>query len=384
VTATGPPPVPGTRSAEERERARRLREVGRGTGERAPGSPRRGRRAVVFAVVALLLGWFLFSLFQPLKGEGQGRVRVVIPPGAGAGEIADLLEERGVISSSFFFELRATLSGSRGDLKPGTFSLRRDMSYGAALDLLTVGPPPNVVSVTIPEGRSREEIAPILRRAGIGGSYAAATRRARALDPRRYGAEEARSLEGFLFPATYELKRGASARQLVSEQLAAFKGEFREVDLSTARRKNLTPYDVLIIASMVEREAQVPAERRLIASVIYNRLRERIPLGVDATIRFAIGNWQRPLTRSELQIRSPYNTRLNQGLPPGPIGNPGLAAIRAAARPARTGFLYYVVKPNTCGEHDFSTSAEQFERDRRRYEAERARRGGRSPTDCPS
>jgi UPF0755 protein len=133
---------------------------------------------------------------------------------------------------------------------------------------------------------------------------------------------------------------------------------------------------------MVEREAQVPKERRLITSVIYNRLHEGMPLGIDATIRFATGNWERPLTESELALDSAYNTRTRRGLPPGPIGSPGLASIRAAARPARTRYLFYVIKPGKCGEHDFSGSDAEFQRDVERYNRERSRRGGKSPTDC--
>jgi uncharacterized YceG family protein len=189
-------------------------------------------------------------------------------------------------------------------------------------------------------------------------------------------------LEGFLFPATYELRRGAPVSALVAEQLSAFKQRFRTVDLRYARSKRLTPFDVLIIASMVERETAAPRERALIASVIYNRLRRGVHLRIDATIRFASGNWTRPIRRSELRTPSPYNTYLNAGLPPGPIGSPGLAAIRAAAHPARTRFLYYVVKPGTCGEHAFSSTDAQFQRDLQRYNQARERRGGRSPTSC--
>ena len=151
---------------------------------------------------------------------------------------------------------------------------------------------------------------------------------------------------------------------------------------AAAKRRKLTAYDVLTIASMVDREAQIPRERPLVASVIYNRLREGIPLGIDATIRFATNNWNRPLRQSQLAIDSPYNTRSRKGLPPGPRGSPGLAAIRAAARPARTGFLFYVVKPGTCGEHAFSKTDAEFQRDVGRYNTERARRGGKSPTNC--
>ena len=169
---------------------------------------------------------------------------------------------------------------------------------------------------------------------------------------------------------------------LVALQLRAFKREFAKVDLRAARRRKLTPYDVLTIASMVDREAQVPRERRIIASVIHNRLRDGILLGIDATVRFVTNNWTRPLRESQLRVDSPYNTRVRKGLPPGPIGSPGIAAIRAAARPANTGFLYYVVKPGTCGEHAFTRTFAEFERDRGRYNTERSRRGGKSPTNC--
>ncbi len=125
---------------------------------------------------------------------------------------------------------------------------------------------------------------------------------------------------------------------LVNEQVAHFKRNFEKVDLRFAKRKNLTAYDVLIIASLIEREAMVAKERPLIASVIYNRLRDGIPLGIDATVRFVTNNWKRPLRQSELANPSPYNTRVHAGLPPGPIGNPGLASIRGgrAARRRRT------------------------------------------------
>ena len=255
------------------------------------------------------------------------------------------------------------------------------MSHIAALDTLEKGAPDDVVQITVPEGRSRREVKRALP-GGLKGDYVAQSRRSALLNPRSYGAKGARSLEGFLFPAGYEVKRGRPVKLLVDQQLRAFRREFRKVDLRAAKRRNLTAYDVLTIASMVDREAQLPRERRVIASVIYNRLREGIPLGIDATVRFATNNWTRPLTQSQLSTNSPYNTRSRRGLPPGPIGSPGLAAIRAAANPRRTGFLFYVVKPGTCGEHDFSRTDAEFQRDVERYNRERNRRGGKSPTNC--
>jgi uncharacterized YceG family protein len=201
------------------------------------------------------------------------------------------------------------------------------------------------------------------------------------LDPRHYGAPaDTKTLEGFLFPATYTLTAGSSAQRLVDDQLAAFKRAFPKVNLSWARRHNLTPYDVLTVASMVEREAGVPRDRSLIAAVIYNRLRLRMPLGIDATIRYALNDWSRPLTRADLSSHSRYNTRLRRGLPPTPIGNPGLASLQATAHPAHARYLYYVVKPGGHGEHLFATTYAQFKRDAARYQHARARNGGRSPT----
>jgi UPF0755 protein len=378
----GPPPVPDLRSPQERDAARRDRELRRGQAGDGAGRRFRGiAAALVAGVVAVAVAWFLLSLFQPFKGEGEGRVRVVVPEGSSLERIAELLDRQGVVSSSSFFQLRARLAGRSEDLKPGPYRLRKDMSYAAALDVLERGPPPNVVLITIPEGRSREEIQPLVR-GKLEGSYLAASRSSTVLDPRQYDARGAKSLEGFLFPATFELKKGQSVRRLVEQQLSAFRARFETVDLRYARRKNLNRYDVLIIASMVEREAQVPRERRLIASVIYNRLRQGIPLGIDATIRYATGNWTRPLRVSELEAPTPYNTRRNTGLPPGPIGNPGLDSIEAAASPARTDFLFYVVKPDTCGEHAFAATDAGHQRNVARYEEARRRRGGRSPTDC--
>jgi UPF0755 protein len=284
------------------------------------------------------------------------------------------------VDNAGFFQLRARLTGHSGDLRPGRYQLRKDMSFAAALDVLQEGVPPNVVQVSIPEGLSRKEIAPLTD--GLRGSYVRATRRSRALDPRDYGAKGATSLEGFLFPATYELKKGQTVSRLRDQQLEQFKSNFDKVDMSYAKRKNLTAYDVLIIASLVEREAMLAKERPIIASVIYNRLHDDIRLDIDATTRFAVGNWKRPLRQSELQNQSPYNTRVHPGLPPGPIGNPGLASIKAAAHPAKTGFLFYVVKPGTCGEHNFAKTDAEFQGYVNDYNAARDKNGGKSPTTC--
>jgi cell division protein YceG involved in septum cleavage len=255
----------------------------------------------------------------------------------------------------------------------------RDTSAGGTPHVTTETGP--VKQITIPEGYDREQIAEVARKAGITGDYLSASHSFRGFDPARYGAEHPASLEGFLFPATYQLPRHPTADDLVVRQLAAFKQYLSKVDMSYARSKNLTTYDVLTIGSMIEREVQVPKERSLVAAVIYNRLQAGMPLQIDATIRYATGNYTEPLTESELQVNSPYNTYTNMGLPPGPIDNPGLASIRAAAHPAQVPYLYYVVKPGTCpARHTFATTEAGFERAKAAYEQARAAAGGKSPT----
>jgi len=377
--SAGPPRA--RRSVSELRAARRERERGRAVrSQRRAGRRRLG--ALVAVIVLAALAWFLVALFQPFAGSGHGTVTVSIPHGTGVGKIGDILENHGVVSNGFLFEVRATLAGRRGDLKPGVYDLRRDMSYGAAINALVHGPQRTVIEVTIPEGSSRREIARLVVKDGLRGDYVRATRRSHLLNPKRYGAKHARDLEGFLFPSSYFIRRGSPVKLLVAKQLTAFKRAFPRVKLRAARRVNLTPYDVLTIASLVDREALLPSERRVIASVIYNRLRAHMPLGIDASVRFATRNWTHPLTNAQLHVRSPYNTRVNVGLPPGPIGNPGLAAINAAAHPAKTRYLYYVVKPGTCGRHAFSVDMAHFQRDVARYQSARAANKGRSPTRC--
>jgi uncharacterized YceG family protein len=166
-----------------------------------------------------------------------------------------------------------------------------------------------------------------------------------------------RNLEGFLFPATYEFLGSTRSAQLVHDQLAAFRKNWSRVDLSYARKKNLTPYDVLVIASMIEGETIAPDERPLVAAVIYNRLHAKMTLGIDATIRYGLHvPGTKALKQSQLDSDSPYNTRKHLGLPPTPIGNPGLASMQAAAHPAKVDYLYFVRKPDKV--HHFFTASD--------------------------
>ncbi len=221
-----------------------------------------------------------------------------------------------------------------------------------------------ITRLTVPEGLRREDIAALLDREThmSGDAYLAATKagpRGRALAKTK----KPTSLEGFLFPATYELTPATTVEEFVDMQVAAYEANTADVNYRPAARKNLTPFDVLTIASMIEREVAVPAERPLVASVIENRLRTGMSLGIDATVQYAIGEWKQDLTVTDLDVDSPYNTRKFTGLPPGPIANPGKDSINAASRPKSTDYLYYVARNDGTGRHYFSTNAEDFQRD---------------------
>jgi UPF0755 protein len=233
-------------------------------------------------------------------------------------------------------------------------------------------PPKPVLRIVFPEGFTREEMAKRIAEVNqiaknkrkitpslSPNAYLRASQRSRRLPP-DFGDAEPPHLEGFLFPATYEFTEDTTSRELLGKQLEAFTRAWGQIDMKFARRKKLTPYDVVVIASMVEKEVQVPKERALVSAVIYNRLRVGLPLGIDATIRYGLDiPPTEAIRQSQLESDSPYNTRRFTGLPPTPIGNPGLASLQAAAHPARVDYLYFVRKPD-CKSHFFTASEDEF------------------------
>ena len=240
--------------------------------------------------------------------------------------------------------------------------------------LVDTGPPKPILRIVFPEGFTRKEMARritavngiALEERGIESSlraraYLQATEDVKPTElPAGFKNADPPNLEGFLFPATYDFTEDTTSPELVADQLEAFGRAWSEVDMEYARSKNLTPYDVLIIASMVEKEVQVPRERAIVAAVIYNRLRERMPLGIDATIRYGYDiPPTKAILQSQLDADHPYNSRLRVGLPPTPISNPGLAALQAAAHPADVNFLYFVRKAD-CKSHFFTASLQEF------------------------
>jgi UPF0755 protein len=309
---------------------------------------------LLVAVAASCMGSGTAS--APAANPHGPRITVVIPPGDDAGAIASALQERGVIADAGRFASYVKAQAEGADFKAGTYLFQAGTGYNAVIARLNAGPTAGYAKLVIPEGFRLTQIEALLPRVGINPrAYAAAVRAA--VPPPGFGHHL--NMEGFMFPATYPVRPHESAKTLVSQQLAAFRSAFSQVNMSYARSKHLTPYDVLTIASMIEREARVPGDRAKVSAVIYNRLRLDMPLGIDAAILYHLGSWTATIHESDLTDPEPYNLRVHKGLPPTPICNPGLASLQAAAHPARVDYLYYVAIPGKAAQY-FTASYADF------------------------
>ena len=314
--------------------------------------------------IVLLLGLLSVGVLAACGGSTPApgeKVTVTIPPGATAGQIAQLLEDAGVVSSANDFVERIVADGEGEGFKPGTYALRTNEEYDRIVFQLNSGPSADAARLTIPEGYAIWDIKAEVRDVGIKPKqYQAALDAHQSPKGFLANGEQAATLEGFLFPATYDVAVPADADALVADQVSAFSDNWASVDMTYASSKNLTNYDVLKIASLIEREAQASDDRAKIASVIYNRLRADMSLGIDASVQYGVGSWDE-LTGTDLQSDSPYNLRRFKGLPPTPICNPGLASMQAAANPAKTDYLYYyAIKDDPQGRHWFTNNYDDF------------------------
>ncbi len=340
------------------------------SGDRA-ARRRRGRRRLLVAVVILVLlvvagAFAVRAYFAP--GEVGGKVKVSIPEGSTLKEIAALLAEKGVVEHANAFVYKVKGDGHEDDLKPGTYTLRVNEPYESLVAMLLEGVKAPTVAVTLPEGLTIEEQAARIADAVSGFD---AERYARiATDGSAAVKVEGRptdtSLEGLMFPATYEVRDKVKPRAFVDLQLETLRANLDKVDMARARKANLTEYDVLVIASLIEGEARVAEERELVSAVIWNRLREGMLLQIDAAIQYALGERKDALLYEDYQVESPYNVYKHTGLTPTPINSPGLAAMQAAANPARVDYLYYVARADGTGRHYWSHDYDQFLRDKER------------------
>ena len=323
------------------------------------------RVAVVLLLLALLAAggawWIRTRLTTPHRGFTESEVFVDLPPGTGVSAMAARLAEAGVVADSWTFRLAARLSGAERRLQAGEYRFAEAATPFEVVDRLADG---DVFSrpVTFREGLTIREMADVFERQGLGTAQAfvraaAAGDHAQSFDP------EARTLEGYLFPDTYPLARRVDPDGLVRLMVAGFVRAFDGEARAKAAALNLSVREVVTLASLVEKETAVPAERPLVAAVYRNRLRQNMPLQCDPTVIYALmqaGRWNGNLTRADLRFDSRYNTYRYPGLPPGPIASPGRASLEAAVAPADVPYLYFVSRND--GSHVFATTLAEHNR----------------------
>jgi UPF0755 protein len=328
--------------------------------ERRLRKRRRRRGVLVMGLLLALVGAVVFQALQWSAGREEkpppGRpVTITVASGQGSVEIGRTLREAGVVDSVNRFRDVAEQRGLDSLLKPGTYQLTTGMSIDAVLDILAKGPRTGI-PLTIPEGWTVAQIAAKLETTGHF-SKAEVDKALKSKDLIvNYRPKGVTSLEGLLFPDTYGIEPDDTAESVLQDMLTQLEIVLSRYQLSAAPRK-LDPYQLLIVASMIEREAKVDADRPKIAAVIYNRLAAGKNLEVDATVQYAVGRAH--LTAKDLKVPSAYNTYVHAGLPPTPIASPGEAAIAAALRPADGDWIYYVLASKD-GAHAFTKSYTEF------------------------
>lgn len=345
---------------------------GRGGG--GGGQSRAPRVLLGVAVTAVLLlgtvGVWVQRQINPSGSPGEVRT-IVVPEGATASSIGDLLADEGIIASAFVWDWYLRVQGG-GPFQAGEYQLAEDSSMGDVVDILGRGPkPPEERRFTVPEGFTAQETLARLADPEKGLGFDLATLQqllAGGTIRSVYQPADVTSPEGILFPDTYEVELEATPEQVLALMVSQLDGTMGGLQVERAQDEfNLTPYEILITASLIEEETKVPEERAKVARVIYNRLRQGIPLGIDATSRYEAEVIRGDRSKLDFTSSSPYNTRRVKGLPPTPIASPGRASIEAALNPADGPWIYYVLE-DAEGHHLFTDSAAEFARAKQRCE----------------
>lgn len=353
-----------------------------------------GLLAVVLAIAVLVVlvttGWravvsphmalreLLSHVDDPANSADSSRRTFVVRLGESAEEIARRLESAGLIPDATLFRIRVRLEGAESDLAAGEYELSPSMRPSEILAILVQGRTKQSPLVTIPEGWRAEEIADRLAARGVGTAeeFMRVVRDGQSSSPALASRPAGASLEGYLFPETYAIDAKSTPESMAQRMVEQFEAQFTTEMREKASRLGMSVHQIVILASVIEREAVVPSERPLMAGVFYNRLNAGMLLQADPTVQYALtvsdpeaqrkhGWWKKGLTAEDLEIDSPYNSYRYPGLPPGPICNPGLASLRAAVEPATTDYVYFVAKPD--GSHAFAKTLDEHNANVARY-----------------
>lgn len=328
---------------------------------------------VVVLLIAVIIGGagykYIHGIGEPLDSSSQEKISVDIPSGSGTAAIGRILEEDGVIKSAKQFKIKSRMDKNDGKYRTGVYELSPSMSMDEIMQILMDGSQ-NTLRFMVPEGYTLQQIADKFAETGNGtaedflnetenGDFDFEYNNQMVSGSKRY--------EGFLYPDTYEIYKNESAHGIIQRMLTRFEQVYdTEAEDKTADQK-YSVFDLVTVASLIEREVKLDEERPLVASVIYNRLDKSMKLQMCSTVQYALGTPKARLMNSDLKIDSPYNTYQNAGLPVGPIASPGQASINAALHPADTDYLYFVLTSAGSGKHNFASTGDDFSSYREDY-----------------
>ncbi|MBN7772451.1 endolytic transglycosylase MltG [Clostridium aminobutyricum] len=324
---------------------------------------------VLIVIISGAVSLYLGKAAKPLNADTTDTVLISIPSGSGTGTIAEILVSNKIINSASNFKLLSKIEGNDGKFKAGSYSLSPSMSYQEIVDSLISGNSATT-RFTIPEGLTLSETADRLADKNLINTDAFM----KAAESSNFDYKfmsllpnGSNRLEGFLYPETYDVFTNASEEDILIRMLSQFDKLVTEEYYTRAAELGYDMYDIVTIASLIEKETRVSAERATVASVIYNRMAINMPLQIDATVQYALGNHKERLDYNDTEVDSPYNTYQHIGLPPGPICSPSIDSIKAALYPDTTNYYYYVLKPEMNGAHNFSNTYEEFLKNKKAY-----------------
>lgn len=346
--------------------------------------PEGKKRKPVFVIVLIVIlagiaisvfsayGYYNDSIYKPMvQSDNTETKEIVINSGVNSQQIIDMLYDEGLIRNKLMLKIYLKYSNLGNRMKAGKYEFNNGMNAMDIINKMVKGDiKKDTIKVTIPEGYEVKDIAAVLEKSGLVDKnefIETANKGNFDYEFLKSLPERQMRLEGYLFPDTYEFSRNATSEQIITKMLDRFDEVFNDYMRKKASVMNLTIDKVVTMASIIEREAKAAEERPMVAAVFYNRLKIKKRLESCATIQYALGERKENLLYKDLEIDSPYNTYKNNGLPVGPIANPGKASLEAALNPANVNYLYFVLKDATSGTHAFSTNYDQFLRDKQKY-----------------